>query len=536
MRKMGIPWPAPPKGDKSPLRVLLEAAYRYKVDIWFAIRFLPRYTVGGVRSPFIHLSTSDSIIASFQDHQMLVASNTYDTYWRHFYSDFQEGERLEFPPEDFINETRLMQTFVYETFFNVATGAVADGPRRVAVSSLGVYTRNLSSEEWKTELLETLPVTDITDVDKVSVSDLSLLNAVGAIFATYTRKKILDHLGWHVAQLYGPLADFRLMRVKYGDDNATRRILPAVCAREVDGLFRGLAATVLLSPNITEGLHGVLRNIVNTTYSMIEEATWLENSIKSVVRNKFYGMRTLLRPNSKLFQDTSVTAIYINFTQSATSMFQYILGSTAASDAVRKMIFNGRAETISVPNTALLPLFSYDRAMNELSIAASAVQAPMYSEEGTKVMTYAGFGFFFAQHLVHSLDSLGRRVLPSGTIEDTMNASSFGAAFTNALEHRSHCTRTISDAQFADLVALVVTYAALRRAVFGENELSLEQSFTNEQVFYTGICYLMCRQSGAVGPLFGDCNKAVSNFPPFAKAFGCADGSKMNPDKKCTIF
>ncbi|KAH9378370.1 hypothetical protein HPB48_006087 [Haemaphysalis longicornis] len=536
METLGIPWPDPPNGDTSPLRVVLESAYRFQIHLWFDIRLMPRSTSLGARLPFIHLRPSDHIITSFQEHQTVLASGAYTKYWRQFYGVFRDSKSATIPPEEFIDSTRVVQTFVFQTLFNVTTGTAAEGPKRIPVSSLGVYTGKLSSEEWKKELTNAFPMVDISDEDLVSVSDVSILRSIGAIFNSFSSTQILYQVGWQVAQMYGPLADFNLMIAKYGDSTEAQSTLPAVCAKEVDGAFRGLAATLVRTPEAEFKLRGVLKNILETTASMITEATWLHKWMKDIAVSKLWSMRIVLWQTFGLFKNTLVNDIYKNYTDNATSMFEFMLLSSAALHALRNAVPQGTVDILMFPDTVSLPLFIYDRALNELSVRASAIQPPLYSGTGTKVMTYAGLGFLFTQHLFYALDELGRQVLPNRTIDEGKNGTCFSSAFTAALEKTFPCLQTMPDEHFSNHLALKVTFAALQKDVSEEEELPVDPLFTDEEIFYMGICYLMCHLPGALDFLFTDCNKALSNFPPFAKSYGCKIGSKMNPENKCTFF
>lgn len=56
-------------------------------------------------------------------------------------------------------------------------------------------------------------------------------------------------------------------------------------------------------------------------------------------------------------------------------------------------------------------------------------------------------------------------------------------------------------------------------------------------MFFLTMCYLMCSRPGDDGPPLGDCNKAVSSFPAFSAAFGCAEDAPMSASsRRCLYF
>ncbi|KAH7931871.1 hypothetical protein HPB52_025186 [Rhipicephalus sanguineus] len=71
---------------------------------------------------------------------------------------------------------------------------------------------------------------------------------------------------------------------------------------------------------------------------------------------------------------------------------------------------------------------------------------------------------------------------------------------------------------------------------FQENDAELSEELTEEKVFFITACLSTCATTPADNLYGGDCNKAVMNFAPFAKAFGCPVGSKMNPANKCSFY
>ncbi|KAL1419533.1 hypothetical protein MTO96_025277 [Rhipicephalus appendiculatus] len=68
---------------------------------------------------------------------------------------------------------------------------------------------------------------------------------------------------------------------------------------------------------------------------------------------------------------------------------------------------------------------------------------------------------------------------------------------------------------------------------FGSSNIA---DLTEEKVFFITACLSTCAKTPAENFYGGDCNKAMMNFAPFAKAFNCPKGSKMKPATQCSFY
>ncbi|XP_049516963.1 uncharacterized protein LOC125942739 [Dermacentor silvarum] len=83
--------------------------------------------------------------------------------------------------------------------------------------------------------------------------------------------------------------------------------------------------------------------------------------------------------------------------------------------------------------------------------------------------------------------------------------------------------------------AIEVAHAAWL-AVREPQDLRLSIRWSEAQLFFITACYAMCAHDRLSKLHAGQCNKAVQNFAPFAEAFNCSPGARMNPENKCTFF
>ncbi|XP_075721633.1 neprilysin-1-like [Rhipicephalus microplus] len=105
----------------------------------------------------------------------------------------------------------------------------------------------------------------------------------------------------------------------------------------------------------------------------------------------------------------------------------------------------------------------------------------------------------------------------------------------DAFEQHTVSCRAENMSSFPDVPGMEVAYEALRRKL-GKRHVQLSKILTEEKVFFITTCLATCSATPADNIFAGDCNKAVMNFAPFAKAFECPVGSPMNPVNKCSFF
>lgn len=177
----------------------------------------------------------------------------------------------------------------------------------------------------------------------------------------------------------------------------------------------------------------------------------------------------------------------------------------------------------------------YDYLLNEVPIAIGALAEPLYYHNATASIVYGGLGSAFATELVRAFDDEGIQFDDLGSRSDWWSMKSL-------IQYRKKQNCILSgESVFPQVPALEVTYKAYKEVLArdpssnGNLALAPVQEYTGEQIFFLTFCHVQCRlERGTRSSEF--CNKAVKNFPPFAEAFLCSEGSNMNPVRKCPFF
>ncbi|KAH7975779.1 hypothetical protein HPB52_005198 [Rhipicephalus sanguineus] len=427
-----------------------------------------------------------------------------------------------------------MQNFVLEHIFSAKPKAMTRSAC-FSVSHLGRYTANISSDEWVTEIDKAIPGAQVLASDSISVSDLAVLEAIDAIFRSYTRSEIMDYLGWQFAQLYGPVIDADLGNAYFGDRERAVIYLRHVCGRLVEVAYPGLSSALYYLTGLDEparsAVRATLEGVVNATATLIEGASWLDEPTKSAVATKIRSVKVELWPPTWILEKEALTRVYSHFPINATSLTGFFRESREAMTELAESDPDFE-EVLWTPLSGSMPYLSYDGALNEVSISAGAVRFPLFVPGGTAAMNHGGLGSSFARQLVRSLDS--RTV----TSEGRCVRGDDGAltSFTAALHQRPSCLVPVDNgSSFLEVAALETAHAALVNSG-ARNDRRIVEEFSNEQIFYIAFCYFGCGPRGGHRDFFNDCNMALQHYTPFAEAFGCSIGSPMNPNGTCRLF
>ncbi|XP_050039032.2 neprilysin-1-like [Dermacentor andersoni] len=185
-------------------------------------------------------------------------------------------------------------------------------------------------------------------------------------------------------------------------------------------------------------------------------------------------------------------------------------------------------EDYRLPGSYTQPYARYWYLLNTVRLSLGLLAQPAYHREGTRAMLFGGLGFLFARQLVGAVDGSGIGVDAMGK---PVAGSWIGDSTARVnFEKRLRCEVDL----FPDVPAVEVAFAAFLDGA--SSGLRLSRRFSELQVFFLTLCHLTCA-CGHPDNLYGaDCNRVVKNFQPFADAFRCAPGSKMNPTNKCRFF
>jgi len=203
---------------------------------------------------------------------------------------------------------------------------------------------------------------------------------------------------------------------------------------------------------------------------------------------------------------------------------------------------------------------SYQPSRNDITFPAGILQPPFYDPNADDAYNYGGIGTVIGHEMTHGFDDEGAKFDEEGNLRNW-----WSAADLKNFEGRAECIanqysefnvapgvniqgKLVLGEAIADLGGATIALAAYEHSLQGKPRETID-GFTPEQRFFLGFAQVwgenMALQEQtrralsdphAQGPF--RVNATVSNMPAFAKAFGCARGTKMvrEEGKRCSIW
>jgi putative endopeptidase len=205
----------------------------------------------------------------------------------------------------------------------------------------------------------------------------------------------------------------------------------------------------------------------------------------------------------------------------------------------------------------------YDRSMNSLTIPAGLIQPPFFDRAADPAVNLGGIGVLAAHELIHGFDALGSTYDERGNVRDWWSpddrkgfaeATSCEVAQINeAVPQSDDAPPPVNNLALADSTAydgsVRIAYRALMDALVaqGRSVDTKSDGYTESQRFFLSFAqsscenqtFLTARRSQTADPYSVGhvrVNGAVQNFEEFGKAFQCAKGKPMVPEKSCRVW
>jgi putative endopeptidase len=206
----------------------------------------------------------------------------------------------------------------------------------------------------------------------------------------------------------------------------------------------------------------------------------------------------------------------------------------------------------------------YVRSMNSLYIPAGLIQRPFFDSTADPAVNFGGIGVLAAHELTHGFDALGSKFDKDGNVRDwwsTEDRKQFDEATSCEVEQFSEGVPKSDDAapnrpppnsltvaeNAAENGGVRIAYQALMNALVAQGTAADKQSdgYTESQRFFLSFAQSSCesirptrRHESAHSHSVGQVrvNGAVQNFEEFGKAFQCAKGKPMYPEKSCRVW
>lgn len=533
MRNLKIRWPEPPLPGVEPLGVILDLVFNWGTNIWFRADLSLHATDIGDRRNLL-LQPAAVLSARWNNVAGILLTDKFVEYWLSFHRAFAPGENMR--PLDAILDIKSMQTTIYADFVHVENSQLMH-PKHTRLGDIQSYTPHISARRWIDALNGNLVGHGkFISSDGVTTADTELLMVVDRLFANFSREQLLDHISWEFVQLIAPLAGSKLLLAKYGTETKAEMQADNFCSTEIEKAYRWLVTAALLLPQFDAKarafLDQQLANITEAAILKVTSALWADNGSVELVANQLRNQRAVIWPPYEPLSDNALSKAFDSWFYENATFTQHWIRSVTRWRQLRMSPIYRRSD--DSPRSYAFPYFEYDPFSNVVRVSAAALFIPWYQAAGSKAALYGGIGFTFAREVVKSFDGATPAFDRRGEFLDTWPTKLWKETSVN----KASCLRPEFDTVFPEIPALEIAYAAFlaSSAKDADRSLPIAKEWSPERVFFVTACFTMCNLPNTLRRFRVDCNKAASNFAPFASAFKCPAHSRMNPREKCSYF
>jgi putative endopeptidase len=202
----------------------------------------------------------------------------------------------------------------------------------------------------------------------------------------------------------------------------------------------------------------------------------------------------------------------------------------------------------------------YVPSINSLTIPAGLLEPPFFAAAADPAVNFGGIGVLAARELTHGFDNIGSRYDERGNLHDWWSpddrkrfdeaASCVAGSVSESMpksEHEAPPIHLPAAEMNAENGGLRIAYRALMDALVAQGKTADNpiDGYTESQRFFLSFAQNSCESirstrehqsahAHAVGQV--RVNGAVQNFEDFGKAFQCAKGKPMYPEKSCRVW
>ena len=201
----------------------------------------------------------------------------------------------------------------------------------------------------------------------------------------------------------------------------------------------------------------------------------------------------------------------------------------------------------------------YSPVNNEIAFPAGILQPPFFNPDADDAINYGGIGAVIGHELSHGFDDSGSQFDEKGNLRMWWTPED-----RKKFEARANCVveqfngYKVTDGLFqngklvlgesiGDLGGVTMAYYAFKKSLEGKPAPAKIDGFTAEQRFFLGwaqVWAAVARPEAERAQTLGDPhplgrfrgNGPLSNFAPFAEAFGCQKGDAMVRENQCIIW
>ncbi|XP_011866367.1 PREDICTED: membrane metallo-endopeptidase-like 1 isoform X1 [Vollenhovia emeryi] len=297
---------------------------------------------------------------------------------------------------------------------------------------------------------------------------------------------------------------------------------------------------------------------------ILKKVDWMDEKTRANALEKAAGMASHIAYPNELLDDRKLEKFYEGLELSADdyvgSIFNLSMFGTNFSFGRLRQPVN-KTEWISHARPAIVNAF-YSSIENSIQFPAGILQGAFFSNDRPRYMNYGAIGFVIGHEITHGFDDQGRQFNKEGNLVDWWQSETKKRYLKKAecIIHQ-YGNYTVKDVglnlngintqgeNIADNGGIKEAYFAYREWVKrNKPEPRLPGlPYSPEQLFWISAANSWCSKyrpeamklritTGFHSPSEFRVRGPLSNMEEFSRDFNCPVGSRMNPEKKCTVW
>lgn len=423
--------------------------------------------------------------------------------------------------------------------------------------------QNYSNILWE-ELFNTfLKPKTISDDDVILVGDISYFNEFNQLITTISKKDQANYLMWRA--IYTILEKF--VKSINNESNAADLCYDSV-VDIFDQSFGALYFRKFFNEDSNlENVDEMFDNIYDQFNATLYNNAWMDQKTKLKALKKLASMFIVAPTQYLSHNESEIDEFFKNLEITRGNYFQSLINITSSVkhtknvDLFRKPLRKG--SWLELPRATIVNGQSvFD--LNRFVTPPGVFQGVFFHEKRPQYMNYGGIGSGIGHEMIHFFDNIGRKYNERGFFENWWSAESNEVFLDKAQciinQYNNYTVKEVGlnvngentlNENIADNGGIKVAYLAYEKYVetHGDEPLLPGVNYTQRQLFWISFAHFYCDSRSSTdlsSDIYNDPHSpnefrvvgSVSNRPEFARDFGCAVGTKMNPKNtsRCSVW
>ncbi|XP_076238812.1 M13 family metallopeptidase neprilysin 2 isoform X2 [Calliopsis andreniformis] len=434
--------------------------------------------------------------------------------------------------------------------------------------------KNYPSIPWKEYINKILaPVVQVDENEVISVSVPSFISDLEKLLAVTPKRVQANYVMWRVAaaSVSYLTEDIRKRQLQYStalSGKTEREPRWKECIHTVSSSLSlsvgALYVRKYFKEDAKKNAMEMVADIKDEFTKILKKVDWMDDETRKSALKKAASMATHIAYPDELLDDKKLEKFYEKLELSGDNYMKSILNLTLFGidytfGKLRKPV--NKTDWLAHGRPAIVNAF-YSSIENSIQFPAGILQGAFFNNDRPKYMNYGAIGFVIGHEITHGFDDQGRQFDGNGNLVDWW-APQTKEKYVKKVECIIHQygNYTVEEVglklngintqgeNIADNGGIKEAYYAYKEWVRrNEPELRLPGlPYTPEQLFWISAANTWCSKHRpeamklritidfhspgkfrVLGPL--------SNMEEFSKDFNCPVGSKMNPEKKCSVW